>query len=208
MIALLIANGDVPSQRLVKRLASSADIIVCADGGANAACRMNIAPDIILGDIDSVSRATRKFFKQIPLMVIESQESTDLEKAILFCIRKKCTSVSIVGAVGSRIDHTTGSLGCFKRFKDRIEIKLYDREGIAMLIRDSVRIKATRGETISLIPLERCTGVTTRNLYYPLRDAVLELGVREGISNVAIGRYVSISYKKGTLLLYRFHSKS
>ena len=145
------------------------------------------------------------YYSNIPQHVIRTQDSTDLEKGINYCIHRKCTSVAIVGATGSRIDHTTGSLGCFKKFRHRIDMTLYDGEGETQLIEKNVRLRTQRGERISLIPLERCTGVTTKNLLYPLINEVLELGVREGISNVATSATIVVSYRKGTLLLYRSH---
>ena len=35
--------------------------IVCADGGANKARKLGIVPDLIIGDLDSVSPATTGF---------------------------------------------------------------------------------------------------------------------------------------------------
>ncbi len=205
MKSLIIANGELLNARLVRRLARASDVVVCADGGADAARKYRIVPDIILGDLDSISVKSRTHFRHLPILRNGDQESTDLEKAIEYCIKRRCTSASIVGATGSRIDHATGSLGCFKKFRGRIALTLYDVEGEVTLVDNSVRLRTRRGERISLIPLERCTGVTTRNLLYPLRGASLELGVREGISNVATSTSVSISYKRGTLLLYRSH---
>jgi thiamine pyrophosphokinase len=67
-----------------------------------------------------------------------------------------------------------------------------------------VSIRTSKGAKISLIPVDRCTGVTTTNLKYPLKNALLETGVREGISNEATGRSATVSVAKGTLLLFRF----
>jgi thiamine pyrophosphokinase len=202
--ALIIANGFLPSDSRVRRLRATADVVVCADGGANRARGVGIKPDIILGDLDSLSLATRRFYKDTPIFEIPDQESTDLEKAILFCIALGAASADILGALGGRIDHITGSLGCFKRFGKKIELRFIDQYGELSRIQNSVRLKTRRGQKISLIPLDRCTGVTTRNLKYPLRNDILETGVREGISNEATGGFATISLKRGTLLLFRF----
>ncbi|MBS4028239.1 MAG: thiamine diphosphokinase [Ignavibacteriales bacterium] len=206
MNALIIANGILPSKKTINNLKRAADIIICADGGANGARKNALKPDIILGDFDSITPATKKYFVNVPQILIENQNSTDLEKAICFCIVKKIPSVAIIGVIGDRIDHSTGSLGCFKKFGHLIEITIVDTVGVLTQIHKYVKLKTKKGEKISLIPLERCTGVTTKNLKYNLNNDALELGVREGISNEATSSPVSISVKKGTLLLYRFHS--
>ena len=203
--ALIIANGTLPSADRIRLAARNADYIVCADGGANHARRLGITPDIILGDFDSLYASTRKYFKSVVQEKIEDQENTDLEKALEYCIKHHFSSADIVGAFGDRIDHTTGSLGCFKKFGTKIHIRFLDSVGETTRILKSLTIKTTKGEKISLIPLERCTGITTQHLLYPLHAETLELGVREGISNEATGRSVTITVKKGTLLLYRFY---
>ncbi len=204
--AAIIANGTPPPVPVIRAAVKSAGLIVCADGGANLARKLRIRPDVILGDMDSVLPAAKAYFRGVPFLLIPDQESTDLEKAIDFCIRRHIVSAHLIAVTGDRLDHTTGSLGCFKRFGARIALTISDTAGTVSMIRGSVTIAARRGERLSLIPLERCTGVTTRNLAYPLRNETLELGVREGISNEVTAGRVGISVRSGILLLYRFHS--
>jgi len=205
MHALIIANGTLPDRARVLALSSAADLVICADGGANAARRLGLAPDIILGDFDSIEEGTKEHFRSVLQILLPDQESTDLEKAVLYALGKHAASIDILGATGDRLDHTTGSLGCLKKFGDRAALRLIDTLGAAELIRGKVTIAATRGENLSLIPLDRCTGVMTTNLKYPLHGDVLELGVREGISNEAVGTPVTVTLESGTMLLYRFH---
>lgn len=203
--ALIIAAGDLPPAPLVRKLTRKAGLVVCADGGARHAMRLGITPDVILGDLDSLGRAARRHFRALPVIFISDQDSTDLEKAVEFCIGRHFRSIHAVGTFGSRIDHTTGSLGCFRKFAPRILLTLYDREGVLSLLPRRARFETAKGERLSLIPLERSEGITTKNLRYALKDGVLELGVREGISNEATAATAAVSYRKGTLLLYRFH---
>jgi thiamine pyrophosphokinase len=205
MNALIIANGTLPGKSIVLSTLETMDYIVCADGGANSARKLRIVPDIILGDFDSITESTKKYYRNVTMRRIADQDSTDLEKAIRHCIEQRHRTVWIIGATGSRLDHTTGALGCFKKFRWKANLIFIDTEGALSLIKKSVTIKTEEGEQISLIPLDRCEGVTTTNLKYKLNDDILELGVREGISNVATGSEVKISVHQGTLLLYRFH---
>jgi thiamine pyrophosphokinase len=205
MHALIIANGTLPNPDFVRALTKYANIIVCADGGANHAQSLNIKPHIILGDFDSIHTSVREHFREVEQLLIQDQNNTDLEKAILYCIDRNITSVDIVGAAGDRLDHTTGSLGCIKKYGSTIHIRMIDTLGEVSLIRNEIHCTMRKGEKISLIPLDRCTGITTTNLKYALNNDTLELGIREGISNEATSQQVSIRVETGTLLLYRFH---
>ncbi len=205
MDALIIANGVHPSAGIVRKLAREAKLIVCADGGAAYAARFRIRPAIIIGDLDSISRAARMALSGVPLLYVDDQESTDLEKAVRYCLASGCHTIAISGALGGRIDHSTGALGIFKRFRGLCDLTLVDELGTLTLLPRRATIRTRPGEHLSLIPLDRCRGISTTNLLYPLRNESLQLGVREGISNMALRRHVSIRHSGGTLLLYRFH---
>jgi thiamine pyrophosphokinase len=207
MKALIIANGSLPSRAIVTGLLRGAEFVVCADGGANHARRLGIRPGIILGDLDSITPSTSRHFHRVPLLRIDDQESTDLEKALNFCIERRFSHADIVGGTGDRIDHSTGTLGCFKRFGKKITIRLIDEAGIIRLVGVSLELNLRRGDPVSLIPLDRCLGVTTTHLKYPLANEILELGVREGTSNVSTASNVLIRCRKGILLCMTFHRR-
>jgi thiamine pyrophosphokinase len=60
--ALIICNGEPPSRALARKLAAQVDLIVAADGGADVARRFGIRPHVIIGDLDSITAATKRFF--------------------------------------------------------------------------------------------------------------------------------------------------
>jgi thiamine pyrophosphokinase len=201
--ALVIANGDVPGRALVRGIAAKADVVICADGGARHALRLGIRPHLILGDLDSISASIRRQFSDVEILRIPEQESTDLEKAIRYCLRQQIGAVTIAGAIGDRLDHSTGALGCFRKFGRKIRISLVDRAGTLSLLGRDETIAMRRGERFSLIPVGRCPGVRTEGARYPLGGETLQLGVREGISNCATRKSVRVRHAGGTLLLYR-----
>jgi thiamine pyrophosphokinase len=201
---VILANGSIPGVKTIRAIFAAAGFIVCADGGANQARKLGITPDVIIGDFDSISAVSRRFFRHVPQIHIPDQENTDLEKAILYCIGRKVRSVTVVGASGDRIDHVTGALGCFKKFGKKVRLKFVDALGELIPVGSSVTIATAPGTVISLIPIGKCSGISTTNLRYPLKNESLEIGVRDGISNEVIGTPVSVTVARGTLLLYRF----
>ena len=125
--ALLICNGEAPSRTLSRRLAASADLVVAADGGANTARGVGIPVDCIIGDLDSITRSTKRFFRKSRFIRKGSQYSTDLEKALDFLTTLRVSSVSIIGATGKRLDFTLANLGY--RFYARNLKRFYTCDG-------------------------------------------------------------------------------
>ena len=205
--ALVIANGDLPPRRVVLEAAREAraggGLIVCADGGARHAARLRVRPDVILGDLDSAPAHARRAFPRAMVLRFPDQETTDLDKAIRWCIGAGCGSIVVLGAIGDRIDHSTGALGCLKKFGRAVRLTLLDRSGELRILARSEAVRVRSGDTFSLIPLGRVRGVVLRGAEYPLRGESLEAGVREGISNRATGKILGIRHRSGTLLLYR-----
>jgi thiamine pyrophosphokinase len=201
--ALVIANGETPKKQRLQALVREANVVLCADGGANTALKFGILPQAIIGDLDSVHAETLVKFQKVPTYQDSNDETTDLEKAIAWAVNAKYDHITVVGAAGKRLDHTIGNLGVLAKFYPDAVIRLVDDYGELTYIDHELVFDGRKGETISLIPLSRCEGIVTDGLRYALNGETLELGVREGTSNVVTSTPVTIKVKKGNLLLFR-----
>jgi len=200
--AIILANGVPPRKSFLQAYLRLGDILICADGGANTAARFNITPDLIIGDMDSVSTVTLQRFRSVTRKKITSQNSTDLEKALAAAVRLRCTDAIVLGATGGRLDHAMGNLSALAKYSPRLHIQFIDELGEYMYIGRKLEIDIPNGTTISLLPLSVCTGITTQGLQWNLHDEALQLGVRESTSNRAIAQKVHIQVHKGDLILF------
>ncbi len=203
--ALVICNGEKPTKKLLSPLLKDKPFILCADGGANKARAVGITPQCIIGDLDSITPQTRKFFSSVPIIQIKDQYSTDLEKALNYLVAGGFPSAMIVGAMGERPDHTLSNFSILLKYNAKIALKFIDERCTVEIVRKKIRFEAKVGQQISLVPMGTCSGITTVGLKYPLKNETLTLGVREGSSNEATRRAVSISIKDGSLLLFKIH---
>jgi len=200
--ALILANGEAPSKRLIQTLRKNASIFVCADGGANIAARLNLRPDIIIGDLDSVFATTRERFPHAKKIQVSDQNFTDLEKAITYLIDHGQSNIIVAGGVGKRLDHTMGNVGALAKFSDRASISFESDDGSLRYVGRKSEFEYEVGSTVSLIPLTHCDGITTSGLQYPLTNESLELGVRDGTSNRVTASPISVTVQSGNLLIY------
>jgi len=206
--ALIIANGEAPGAALLQSLVAAADCVVCADGGANTARTLGIQPDAIVGDFDSITPETRAHFRSVPVFEDHDEYSTDLEKTVRWAIRQGYRDLTIVGALGRRLDHTVGNLGVLPKFHPEARLRVVDDPGEMAYVGREVSFEARIGDIVSLVPLNRCEGITTTGLKYALEDDTLELGTRDGTSNVVTASPVVVRVASGHLLYYRvYHSK-
>ncbi|HLF19469.1 MAG TPA: thiamine diphosphokinase [Bacteroidota bacterium] len=206
--ALILANGQPPSKRLLQRLLRSADIFVCADGGANTAARLKLKPDLIIGDLDSIQASTIRKFSGVPARRIADQKRTDLEKALSWAVKKGIKEIIVTGATGVRLDHSIGNLSALAKFSRRARIEFIDDRSELVYIGNTYEFEAPTGTVVSLIPLSLSEGIVTKGLKWELKNESLRLGLRESTSNVVKSSPVCITVKRGDLLLYRLTAQN
>jgi thiamine pyrophosphokinase len=202
MRVLLIANGVLPPPRVVRRLASSSDFVACADGGTKHALRLGIQPDIVIGDLDSLSATIRRHLKHAEIVRLADQNKTDLEKTILFLLRRKAKHITVVGATGKRIDQTIANVGLLMKYGRKASLTFIDPTGEIEIVQSRTKFRAKVGTTVSLIPAGRPVRVTTKGLRFALKNEMLEFGSR-GVSNEVIAPIVEIRVRGGTLFLVK-----
>lgn len=203
--ALVLCNGLVPALKFFLPYLKKKPFIVCADGGANKARTIHLVPNVIIGDLDSITMQTRRAFKTVPIIHMASQYSTDLEKALEYLLQQNITTVEVFGATGNRSDHTMSNFSILQKYHKKMRIQFIDEFSSIEIVDSNTKFNAVVGQQISLMPMGICKGITTRGLKYPLKNESLALGIREGSSNEAISSVVSISIKKGNLLLFKNH---
>ncbi len=198
--ALLICNGEQPSHSLARRLARRSQLVVAADGGANGAREHGITPDLIIGDLDSITPSTRKFFSATAVIRVPQQDTTDMEKALDYILSESLAhEVMIIGATGRRLDHTLGNLVALSHYVRRLRVVACGDGWHAFPVRSSESIEATIGTTVSLIPFSDCRNVTLRGLKYPLQNAPLRAG-HIAVSNVVKQSPFSITHRQGKMI--------
>ena len=207
MRALIIANGAGGTRRRLQVLARSADLIIAADGGAAIASRAGLRPHFLVGDMDSIGPTTRASLESAGtelLTVPPEKDFTDTELALQVAADHGATEVSLVAALGGRIDHVVANLLLVLHARRLgVRMRIVDRATEAYLVDGPLVIDGLVGDLVSLIPLsEAVEEITTFGLRYPLAGEPLEFGTTRGISNVIIETPAGIRHVgRGDLLL-------
>jgi len=200
--ALILANGEPPTKRLMKKLLANSPFFVCADGGANTAARFKLKPSAVIGDFDSATPRSLKALRKTELHKVVDDCSTDLEKTLAWVIDNGARTIVVAGATGGRLDHFVGNLSALVKFSNRAAITFIDDSGEWIFVDRSKDLNLPVGTTVSLIPVSHCDGIVTKGLRWNLNFESLELGIRDGTSNVTLETPVHISVAKGNLVLF------
>lgn len=204
---IIVANGEKPKKSVLKyfRL-KEYEPLIAADGGANNLYRMNIKPDVIIGDFDSIDTTVLYFYKKksnIKIMHIKRQTDTDVEKCLKYAVKIKCKEVILLSATGNRLDHSFCNLGIVLKYFDKIKIRLIHGESILTAYKGEVKLKTIPGEVISIYGFDHKTKIKSLGLKYPLKNIALPFGKMDSTSNEATGSEVSLKISKGVIFVIR-----
>lgn len=206
MNVIILTNGEYKNKAFYQNYLNNnkADYLICADGGANFARELNLKPDIIIGDMDSITTETSKFYKNSKFESYPSKkDETDTELAISHAIKIRADNVTIFGGLGSRMDHSLANIYLLKRFMDvGITAEIVNENNRIRIIGKPTTLFFPIGTVVSILPIGGdVEGLTINGFEYPINDKQMTIDKPYGISNVTNMNTQHITLKKGMLLL-------
>lgn len=194
----LVANGEITSYSQTKKLLLNFEKIIAVDGGLNHCEKMGIVPFMIIGDLDSAKDSILKKHSQALLFQYpKEKDESDLELAIQKLLKQGIDSLALFGVLGQRVDHLLYTLYLLTRYPSQLIIES-ESEIIFCLPKQS-QVAAFPGQTISLIPLNEVTAVTTEGLQWEVDQAVFDKKFMS-LSNVCLDHSFKVSLQSGDLL--------
>ena len=201
--ALLFTNTSCRGS--IRDLINRDDFIIGVDGGLDTLEQYNIQPNVALGDFDSVRKQNIFFTKDevIKLEFPPEKDFTDTELAVDYSLKKQHNPIVIINDLQGRFDHAIALISSLREIVAQGKRGAILGDSQLMLIIDKkITFSLPINSEISLIPLSKeVSGVTTTGLHYPLTNGKLTSNRALGISNVVVESEITISFKKGELLL-------
>jgi len=198
---LLIGNGEKPSVSNIKNIARKSDVIIAADGGANILAKTNIIPDLIIGDLDSITAQTlKKFEKKSKIIKVKRQDNTDLEKALDYIVKKGYKNCHIACISGNRFDFNFCNLLIPLKYSDKLNIVFEEKNWKVYIIKKDTVFECKKNSLVSVSAVGTPT-ITLKNLKYKLSDYKMK-NCEIAVSNVAVKDTFEIKVKNGKLFVF------
>lgn len=209
MRALIVLGGELPSPPLLRRCAREAELTIAADRGLEAFEAAGVQPDLLLGDMDSVSAgafARRACGTEVDRLPCE-KDDTDGGYAMEVALSRGATEITILGALGGRMDHALANLMLLMRAHEGGAFaQILDERVRIVRIDGTYTLRGAKGDTLSLIPIGQAHGVTFTGCYYHSQEALSFDFVHPlGVSNVMTQDEAKITVRKGDLLLFHHY---
>ncbi len=193
--AIIVVNGEIPQPSSWQDLPYRT--LICTDGAANFLSQFTITPDIIIGDMDSISVGTQFAmaksleiqFPDTKIDINEDQYTTDFEKALFFAQRNAMERILCVGALGKAADHAIYNLSLIARYQTQLDITLLNvhdsHKQWIFPLHKVTHLRTVPGSIISLFPLSPIT-ITTNGLRWDVTNENFAPLGKGAIRNTAI----------------------
>ena len=193
----VILNGQMPTDDIIINQITNSDYIIAVDGSANKLFDIEIIPDVIIGDLDSLNNNN----KNIELVKTPNQNKTDFRKTLEWCIEKNILNISIFGISGESEDHFLGNYYTLSDFGEKISWKAFTDFSVISPCTGNKKFESFKGQKVSLFCMKGSSIVNSENLEYPLQSYHLKPS-DDAIRNLSLEDYFTIE-STTTILVFQ-----
>ena len=187
-----------------------APLLIAADRGLDHVLRLGEKPDHVIGDFDSVSEAGKAFLSSMAEERITrlkpEKDDSDTQSALRLAAGLGASEVTILGALGTRLDHVLANLGLLALGeKLGCHVTILDQYNLITLVPSGTALQGDElpGRNISFFPLGGpVEGLTLEGFRYPLNAYTLksaDAGLT--VSNEIKKQTAVVTYDSGLLVM-------
>jgi len=200
---LLLLGGEGPQRIHLQAVLDRSPYVIAADSGFDLALRVGVVPDLVVGDMDSVTETRRlaRFPAERIRRFPRDKDETDAELGLRLFREMGCGRVSLAGGGEGRLDHLLAIVGLFEEESAPVAW-ITAREEVGR-VEGELILSGCKGLRISFFPLgEKAAGMSSAGLKWPLDGLEWSRG-QGGVSNLITEDRALVRITRGRLLMIR-----
>lgn len=165
--AVVLANGDYPSETHVVDMLHHVPYVICCDGAFRRYMSEGHTPAAIIGDGDSTTPEEKERTKGL-FHPVEEQDDNDLTKAVRYALQQGKRHLLLLGTTGKREDHTLGNIALLNHyFMHGIDATILTDHGLFRMYHGNHTLPSFPHQQISIFNFG-CTTLQSQGLKYPI----------------------------------------
>jgi thiamine pyrophosphokinase len=213
--AVIICDGQFPKSEYPRYLVRSADFTICCDGALVKYLRASRSifgeertPDLVIGDMDTLSPAMQKKHSEI-IVKVEEQEHNDQTKAVRWALEniEGLARIYIIGTTGGRLDHTIGNASLLMEYSRMFDldargiyIEAVTDNGSAFAVNDTTEFDCGIGRQVSIFSPDNSLKIRSTGLEYPTDEVVFDNWWKATLNN-AVQDTVKLEFNHPSMAL-------
>lgn len=201
---IILADGRFPYGEVPLKYLHEAGKIICCDGSVDALVEYGLKPNVVVGDMDSISAKNLETFKSI-IIQSKDQETNDLTKAVNYCVQQGEAEVIILGATGYREDHAIGNVSLLADYAELLQVKMVTNHGTFTAIKSTTEFLSFPYQQVSIFCMDSHTRLKSKNLLFPINEVIFD-GWWKGSLNESLGdRFLIEVEEERKVIVFQTH---
>tara|TARA_B100001750_G_C15397283_1_gene540715 strand:- start:245 stop:895 length:651 start_codon:yes stop_codon:yes gene_type:complete len=197
----IIANGSFPIHKYAMNKLHESNFIISCDGATNKLINNNMEPNLIIGDLDSISHTLLNKYNNM-ILKDSSQNLNDLSKAILWLIENNIKEASILGSTGIREDHSIANIDIVLKYSHSINLTIYTDTGKFIVVsKKNNNINSFKGQQVSIFSMDHTIQFSSKYLKFKLNETKL-LNLHSGTLNESKNNTFHLNLSHGKALVF------
>jgi thiamine pyrophosphokinase len=203
---VLFAGGDPGPLSYLRSVDYGGSFLVAVDRGLAVMTELGLAPDLFVGDADSVPADLLAGLDPERTRIVRlspHKDVSDLEAAFdILAAEKRTGTVLVLAGLGGRVDHALLNLQlAARRLADFESISFEDDRCQARPLRGSNAMCLAEGTIVSFVPIIGDVELTLVGFEFPLVHAWIAQGSTRTLSNVAHAGEQQVIVDRGTVMM-------
>ena len=214
MRCVIVTGGNAGEINWLAKIIKPGDQVICVDGGARNIAGLNIVPDLVIGDMDSIDPGLLDSLKKLGAVIKEhpaDKDDTDTALALSEALAGKPEEIIILCALGTRFDHSLANVHLLVAAREQgVRARIVNEYNEISLVSpgEQAVVEGEVGELFSLLPLTaQVTGINLTGAKWPLSEARFVIGHPYGISNRLAADRAVLTISSGLLLLIKINKR-
>ena len=205
--AIIVANGNI-SKSLINSITPE-KFIVAVDGSYKFLKENNLRCDLVVGDLDSLFLPLQNDVIKNGIEIIRyetDKDFTDTDLAIKEVIKRGFKKITVVGAIGTRVDHTLANILLLEKYTGHgVTIRIIDNNNEIELLENSKKTieKSDGFKYVSFISLTDFSTLSLTGFKYNLIHKKIKRDDTLCISNKQKDSKAQIKVFSGKILMIR-----
>lgn len=205
---ILIGAGDLTISEIQMQ---EDDLCIAVDGGFEYCKLLEIVPDYIVGDFDSMGEKAAEEAAGIArlqedrvILLPTQKDDTDMLAAIRLGLAEGFRSFRIYAGMGGRFEHTIANIQCLLYLKEQGAVGyLMDGTGMTLVAKEEeISFRDSMEGYMSLFSMGDKAVVSIENMKYTLKEKEIKNSNPVGISNEFLpGKKGKVTVHSGAVML-------
>ena len=205
----VILGGNGGALEVFKGDIEDSNLIIACDRGGDWLKHIGIIPDILIGDMDSITKETIDYFEEKRVKIIKFDRHKDFTDAYLAFKHAfneyKRSDINVYAYTGGRGDHYLSALIDAEKFIDKKRnIRFIDEGSEIHVTANSIELQGNIGDLVSVFSFSGAETSECSGLLYNVSNMKFSCGMTRGVSNELTENKAYITIKKGKLIIFHY----